>query len=97
MNNKVEDTLIQRGNRYGCSVRNAQLTQTLMNEVNLASAREGTHLSAVHKEYLHMIMHKISRMVVGDPWYADNVHDIGGYAKLIEEYIIDTAESNNND
>ena len=34
-----------------------------------------------------MIFHKVSRLVCGDHWYADNAHDIAGYATLLEEYI----------
>jgi len=34
-----------------------------------------------------MIFHKISRMCIGDPYYADNAHDIAGYATLLEQYI----------
>lgn len=32
-----------------------------------------------------MIFQKISRIVNGDPDYADNWHDIQGYARLVEE------------
>ena len=83
----VTDTLVQRGNRYGSMEDNALLTQTLMFSV-LAGARDSGHvLTPMHKECLHMIMHKVSRMVCGDPLYADNPHDIAGYASLLEEYI----------
>jgi hypothetical protein len=79
----VKNTLAQRGNRYGGIEENAELTQHMMDSII-----EYQHkLSPVHKECLHMIFHKISRMVVGDPNYADNAHDIAGYAKLLEDYI----------
>lgn len=85
----VTDTLGQRGSRYGRMDRNALLTQTLMDEVAVAAIRSGQVLTPMHKECLHMIMGKVSRMVCGDQFYADNPHDIAGYATLLEEYIND--------
>jgi len=83
----VGETLVQRTNRYGSMEDNALLTQTLMGTV-MASARDRGHvLTPMHKECLHMIMHKVARMVCGDPLYADNPHDIAGYATLLEKYI----------
>ena len=32
-----------------------------------------------------MILHKIGRILNGDPNYADSWHDIAGYAKLVED------------
>jgi len=32
-----------------------------------------------------MILHKIARIVNGDPDYTDSWHDIAGYAKLVED------------
>lgn len=83
----VSDTVEQRGNRYGGMEDNAILTQTLMDTVLEAAHESGQELSPVHKECLHMIFHKVSRMAIGDQWYTDNPHDIGGYAKLIETHI----------
>lgn len=78
----IKDTLTQRGNRYGSFEDNAELTQSLMELIE--SKRK---LPYAHKEAIHMIFHKISRIVCGDLWYADNAHDIAGYATLLEEYI----------
>jgi hypothetical protein len=47
------------------------------------------NLTPVHRQAYHMIFSKIARSVCGDPMYTDNVHDIAGYAKLLEEYLID--------
>tara|TARA_R110000744_G_C19346984_1_gene559994 strand:+ start:603 stop:896 length:294 start_codon:yes stop_codon:yes gene_type:complete len=88
----IENTVKERGNRYGSMVDNANLTQALMTEINLAAAHAGQTLSPTHKECLHMIVHKISRMVIGDQWYSDNPHDISGYAKLLEDYIEETMD-----
>jgi len=77
----VSDTLKERGNRYGSFNDNAVMTQEFMAVI------DGHELTPAHRECLHMIFHKISRMVVGDQMYADNAHDIAGYATLLEEYI----------
>ncbi len=83
----VTKTLEQRGGRYGTFEDNARITQKFMKALS-----EGTNfesLSDVHKEAYHMILHKICRSVNGDPWYEDNIHDVIGYAKLLEDYIQD--------
>ena len=83
MTSNVEHTVEQRGSRYGSMEANAILTQALMDCVNIQEHR----LTPVHLECIHMIFHKISRMTIGDPMYADNAHDIAGYATLLEQYI----------
>jgi len=83
MSNNVEKTVEQRGSRYGSMEDNAILTQALMDCINMQQHK----LTAVHLECIHMIFHKISRMTIGDPMYADNAHDIAGYATLLEQYI----------
>lgn len=83
----VNETLGQRGSRHGRMQDNALLTQALMESVLYAAHDSGRVLTPMHVECLHMIMHKVSRMVCGDPLYADNPHDIAGYALLLEEYI----------
>lgn len=89
---KVDDTLTERDNRYGSMVQNALLTQALMQEILYAAYENGSSLSPMHVECLHMIMHKVARMVIGDQWYADNPHDIAGYATRLEDYIRDMGE-----
>jgi hypothetical protein len=39
------------------------------------------------REALEMIQLKVARILIGDPEYADNWHDIIGYAKLVEDRI----------
>jgi len=82
--NDINKTLQERGGKYGRMEDNARVTQKLMGVLREESGYD--NLSMMHKECLHMIMHKISRMMCGDPWYADNAHDIVGYAKLLEDY-----------
>jgi hypothetical protein len=85
MKSNIQSTVEQRGNKYGSIEENSIMTQALM-DVITSNTFKGK-LSDVHKECLHMIFHKISRMCIGDPYYADNAHDIAGYATLLEQYI----------
>ena len=55
--------------------------------MNVALGAAKSDLSPMHREAMHMIFHKIARMCSGDSYYADNPHDIAGYATLLEEYI----------
>ncbi len=82
----INNTLEERGSKYGTIYNNARTTQGLMRV--LEHAPNYHLLTDVHKECLHMIMHKVSRMVCGDTMYSDNPHDIGGYAKLLEEWMV---------
>jgi hypothetical protein len=81
----VTKTLEQRGGRYGTFEANAKITQLLMRVLSTGTNFE--LLSDVHKEAYHMILHKIGRSVNGDPWYDDNMHDVIGYANLLEDFI----------
>lgn len=82
----VKETLKDRGNKYGKFSSNAITTQGLMSMI--ATADHYHDLTPIHLEAIHMIMHKISRMVNGDCMLSDNPHDIGGYAKLLEDHIV---------
>jgi hypothetical protein len=45
-------------------------------------------MKSSQKESLEMIMHKVARILNGDPNYSDSWHDIAGYAKLIDDVLI---------
>jgi len=78
----INETLTERGNRYGSFLDNATLTQALTETMRLTN--KWGALEADQKEALEMIAHKISRILNGDPNYADSWHDIAGYATLVE-------------
>jgi len=84
----IDKTLDERGSRYGSFEDNSNVVQSLM-EVLETKGKNYNQFTRAHKEAVHMIFHKIARMVSGDPNYVDNVHDIVGYAKLLEEYLIE--------
>lgn len=78
----IEDTLKERGQRYGNFDGHANITQNIKNAMSLG--HNWTRLSADKKEALEMIAHKIGRILNGDPNYKDSWTDIIGYAKLVE-------------
>lgn len=81
----VEDTLKERGKRYGVFMTNACTAQLLKREMH--SNPNWSKLQADQQEALDNIQQKIARILSGDPNYTDNWHDIAGYAKLVEDRI----------
>jgi len=79
----VDTTLEERGNRYGEFSDVAATTQNIKSVMHNGVSCEA--LTPVQWEALSMIASKIARIVNGDPDYADNWHDIAGYARLVEK------------
>lgn len=90
----VEQTLDQRGKRYGEFLGHAEITQALKLVMTGTSTRlsidkqvelraKWDQLPVDVRECLEMIQHKIGRILNGDPLYADNFRDIAGYATLV--------------
>ena len=82
MSSDVNKTLDERGERYGKFSNHAELSQKLKQ----AMKEKATwwDLSPSQQESLEMIANKIARILNGDPNFADNWHDIAGYATLID-------------
>lgn len=78
----VEDTLTERGRRYGEFSEHARITQNLKRA--MADSPNWPTLPDDMKEALQMVAHKIGRILNGDPDYADSWHDIIGYVRLVE-------------
>jgi len=90
----IDKTLAERGARYGDFTDHAELAQALQ-EVMHGRGEPFVHdgwdkLTADKKQALTVIADKIARILTGDPEYADNWHDIQGYAKLAEVRCRDT-------
>lgn len=83
----VEETLAERGARYGDFTDHAELAQSLKCVMLVPGWAK---LTAVKKQALEVIADKIARILTGDPEYRDNWHDIQGYAKLAEDRCADT-------
>ena len=91
----IENTLAERGNRYGDFTDHADLAQGIQfrmqkfclkadNDVGFIEPWKD-RLNNVQRQALTVISDKIARILSGDPNYADNWHDIQGYAKLVED------------
>ena len=98
----IENTLAERGNRYGDFTDHADLAQGIQfrmqkfclkadNDVGFIEPWKD-RLNNVQRQALTVISDKIARILSGDPNYADNWHDIQGYAKLVEDRLPQPAE-----
>lgn len=89
----INDTLSERGARYGKFEDHAKLAMKLKEAMRHPGApafiddyREGwLRLSPDQMQALDTICDKIARILNGDPNYIDNWRDIQGYAKLVED------------
>ena len=77
----IQDVLAERGSRYGRFERNAMVSQMLKSV--LFSTNRDLLLEHYQREALDMICSKLSRIVCGDPNYADSWRDIAGFATLV--------------
>jgi hypothetical protein len=81
----LDETLTERGKRYGTFTGHAEISQQLKTVMGDALCQRGKDLAHDQYEALDMIAHKIARIINGDPNYADSWHDIAGYAQLIAD------------
>lgn len=81
----IEQTLHDRGSRYGKFTNHANIAQGLKWVMVSADGTKWAQLENDQKEALEMIQHKIARILNGDGTYADSWHDIAGYATLVEK------------
>lgn len=80
--NKVDNTLQRRGKIYGDYADQAEIAQQLKDVMR--GTRNWYALTYAQRESLEMIASKISRILNGNPHHVDSWHDIGGYARLVE-------------
>ena len=99
----IENTLAERGNRYGDFTDHADLAQGIQFRMQKfclkADNADGfiepwkDRLNNAQRQALTVIADKIARILSGDPNYADNWHDIQGYAKLVEDRLPQPAKA----
>jgi hypothetical protein len=82
----IEETLKERGNRYGAFEDHAETACLLIDDMQLQP--NWLDMPAYMQQALRVIADKIARMLNGDAYYIDNWHDIQGYAKLVEDILI---------
>lgn len=84
----IQDTLEERGARYGDFKNHADISQEIQTAIAKGFMLRGDGLTisdipAYQLEALTMIAHKIGRIVNGDIYYDDSWRDIAGYATLV--------------
>jgi hypothetical protein len=77
----IQHVLTERGNRYGKFSTHAEITQRL--KMEMAETPNWGNLTHSQREALEMVVHKIGRILNGDPMYLDSWVDIVGYAQLV--------------
>lgn len=81
MTTELEQTIAQRRGRYGPLIESGEVAMKL--EDYLRSLPGWERLAYDQREALAMVMHKISRIMCGDPDYDDSWVDIAGYAQNV--------------
>lgn len=76
---KIEELLEEREKTHGSFATHAFYTQKLKDVMGLHLI----FLSRTQKEALEMIVHKIGRILAGNPNHIDHWDDIAGYATLV--------------
>ena len=76
----TKELLAERAKTHGSFEDHARVTQLL--KMNMELEPNWNQLSDCHRESLHMIVHKIGRILAGNPNFRDHWDDIAGYAKL---------------
>lgn len=79
----VKNILTERGKVHGNFTNHAQFAQSLKHIAQTSA--NWNKLTNVQTEGLEMILHKVARILAGDPNHADHWDDIAGYATLVSE------------
>ena len=75
--------LVERALTHGDFTDQAAISQAL--KYLMENTDGWSRLTPVQAEALHMIVHKIARILAGDPNFADHWDDIAGYAKITSD------------
>lgn len=81
----TDEILEDRGKRYGNYLDQTKISQELIGVMQFWWKEKKTRLASDQIDALMMIAVKISRIINGDPDYADNWADISGYSKLVAD------------
>lgn len=81
----VSEILDDRGKRYGNYLDQTTISGELRGVMDYWIKQRSAKLAHDQNDALMMIAVKISRIINGDPNYADNWRDISGYAALVAD------------
>jgi hypothetical protein len=82
---QVDETLDARAVDYGKFIEGAEVMQMLKRVVQNALNNRDKVLAHDQAESMDMIIHKIGRIINGNPDVVDHWLDIAGYAKLVAD------------
>lgn len=88
----IEQTLMERGERYGDFEVQAMVVQGI--KQSLAFGVNWERMEDFHREALDMIASKMARAANGDANYIDTWRDIAGYATLVENILREREKAN---
>lgn len=83
---ELNEILAERGKNYGEFKKCAEVAQGLKRWVQ----KHGQHLQDDQKEALEMVMHKVARLLNGDPNHLEGWRDAIGYMTLVYERLKET-------
>lgn len=83
--NQVDETLDARAVDYGKFIEGAEVMQMLKRVVQVALNNRDKTLAHDQAEAMDMIIHKIGRIINGNPDVVDHWLDIAGYAQLVAD------------
>lgn len=86
-NVSINETLAERGNRYGSFSSHAKISQDLKNTIFTHANKNPATFTPAQVEAIEMICHKLARIANGDPHYDDSWRDIAGYSQLIVDQL----------
>jgi len=84
---EVDSTLDARAVEYGKFIEGAEVIQMLKRVVQNALNNRDKTLAHDQAEALDMIIHKIGRIINGNPDVIDHWLDIAGYAQLVADLL----------
>lgn len=87
----TEQILNERSKTHGEFHTHASMAQALKHVVR--NSPNSDRLSQVQMEGLDMILHKVARVLNGDPNHVDHWDDIAGYAELVARELRDQTDA----
>lgn len=81
----VDAILDARAENYGKFIDGAEIMQMLKRMVQGYIENRGTQLAFDQRESIDMIIHKLGRIINGNPDHVDSWRDIAGYATLVAD------------
>lgn len=86
MTTDINETLEERGSRYGEFMDQARIAQEMKR--TMRRGKSWGLMRSDQQECLDMLANKMARILNGDHDYIDSWHDIIGYTSLVEKRLV---------